>query len=507
MTGSAVKLSAEDIAELVAVASQPAYWRWREMVRSTGGCADPIHLSGRSGLVHTASGEILHTYDTVDEPNRQLLVACRNRRASRCPSCAETYRADTYHLIRAGLAGGKTVPDTVVEHPRVFATFTAPSFGPVHHRVIGPDGKVRRCHPQAGCTQRHGADDPMLGQAIHPAGYDYAGAVMWNALAGKLWHRTATLIVRQLAQQLGLSEGEFRRECRVSYGKVAEFQTRGVVHFHVIIRLDGPEGPATLPPEALTVEVLTDAIRQAGARAFVTSPDSAATSGMREIRWGDQLDVQPITAARAGEGELTDQKVAGYVAKYATKAAESTGTLDRPIVCWPCKGTGRDPDTHWPCQSCHGRGTGHDNVHQLGVSAHAQAMISACWTLGSRPELEELRLRSWAHMLGFRGHFSTKSRRYSTTLRCLRKARQDWRNHRLIAGLGYPEGTRVQRQNDATENGSISEDTILVIGQWQYRGRGHSPGEAIYARTIAEDLAESRRIARRLVTSDIDWAA
>jgi hypothetical protein len=29
-------------------------------------------------------------------------------------------------------------------------------------------------------------------------------------------------------------------------------------------------------------------------------------------------------------------------------------------------------------------------------------------------------------MLGYRGHFTTKSRRYSTTMRALRAARRDW---------------------------------------------------------------------------------
>jgi hypothetical protein len=42
------------------------------------------------------------------------------------------YSADTYQLIRAGLSGGKGVPDTVATHPCVFATLIAPSFGPVH---------------------------------------------------------------------------------------------------------------------------------------------------------------------------------------------------------------------------------------------------------------------------------------------------------------------------------------------------------------------------------------
>ena len=476
--------SDEELAELVAVARRPGYDRWRQMVRSTGGCADPIHLVGESTLIDSTSGEILHHYDTVDEPKRRLLVACRNRRASRCPSCAEMYRADTYQLIRAGLAGGKGVADTVSGHPRVFATFTAPSFGPVHHRVTGPDGGVRRCHPEAGCKQRHGENDQLLGQAVDPESYDYTGAVIWNALAGKLWHRTTTLIVRSLAGRLHLSEEEFRKRCRVSYGKVAEFQERGVVHFHVIVRLDSADGPAGPPPESLTLDSLTEAIRHAAAHAIVTAPQSGATGGSRPVRWGQQLDVQPITAAEQAEGEMTDQKVAGYVAKYATKAAENTGTIDRPVACWRCKGSGFDPDDSGRCPGCHGKGTKHDDIHDLRVNPHAQAMISACWNLGAVPELEELRLRPWAHMLGFRGHFSTKSRRYSTTLGCLRRARYDWRMRRIEKAFGLDEP-----EDD-------EEEAILVIGQWQYFGRGHSPGEAIYAKTIAADLAMSRRLAR-----------
>ena len=487
MSTAAFGFTDEDLAELLAVAQKPGYDRWREMVRSTGGCADPIHLVGESTLIDPTSGEILHHYTTAEEPNRRLLVACRNRRASRCPSCAETYRADTYQLIRAGLAGGKSVPDTVAAHPRVFATFTAPSFGPVHHRVTGPHGGVRRCHPEEGCMQRHEEADPLLGQAVDPDRYDYTGAVIWNALAGKLWHRTTTLIVRHLAARLDLTEGEFRQVCRVSYGKVAEFQTRGVVHFHVIVRLDGPDGPDTPPSSALTVEVLDEAIRHAARQAVVTSPKSEATGGARQVRWGEQLDIQPITGAGPDEGELTDQKVAGYVAKYATKAAENTGTLDRPVACWRCKGSGYDPEEAGLCRSCHGKGTRHDDVHHLVANQHAQAMISTCWTLGARPELEDLRLRPWAHMLGFRGHFSTKSRRYSTTLRCLRQARHDWRMRRIEQAFGLGQEHEEQEQ----------EETILVLGQWQYYGRGHTPGEAIYARTIANDLAESRRIARQ----------
>ena len=63
-------------------------------------------------------------------PDTVIHKACGNRRAAVCPACAEYYRADAYQLILAGLRGGKGIPDTVAGHPAVFATLTAPSFGP-----------------------------------------------------------------------------------------------------------------------------------------------------------------------------------------------------------------------------------------------------------------------------------------------------------------------------------------------------------------------------------------
>src|SRR6185312_718613 len=123
-------------------------------LRHTGGCLQPVLLRGRVDHIDGATGELLHRYTTVHEPGGVLPIACKTRRASQCPPCAEVYRADTYQLIRAGLSGGKGVPDTVATHPCVFTTLTAPSFGPVHlHRE--KDGRALRCRPR-----RHGHTCP-----------------------------------------------------------------------------------------------------------------------------------------------------------------------------------------------------------------------------------------------------------------------------------------------------------------------------------------------------------
>ncbi len=88
-------------------------------------------------------------------------------------------------------------------------------------------------------------------------------------------------------------------------------------------------------------------------------------------------------------------------------------------------------------------------------------------TLGARKDLEELRLRAWAHMLGFRGHFSTKSRRYSTTLGALRDARAEWR--------------RAQ----AVTDDQAAPDSTLVLTHWIYAGTGLTDAEAWLAETLA----------------------
>jgi hypothetical protein len=110
----------------------PGYDRWAEQVAATGYCAHPVRLRGRVDHADPQTGEVRTVYATDREPDATLLKACGNRRVSVCPSCSATYQADSFQLLAAGLRGGKGVPETVSKHPRLFVTFTAPSFGRVH---------------------------------------------------------------------------------------------------------------------------------------------------------------------------------------------------------------------------------------------------------------------------------------------------------------------------------------------------------------------------------------
>ncbi|MFJ3105963.1 replication initiator protein RepSA [Streptomyces sp. NPDC086835] len=439
------------VADLLRVANTPGFDRWREQIRRTGGCSDPIHLQGWTITKDKATAETLYSYSTAAEPGGRLRVACGNRRASRCPSCAWTYAGDTYHLIRAGITGDvrKDVPATVRDHPRVFATLTAPSFGPVHNRPAS--GRCR-------CGLVHQDDDPALGTALNPDRYDYAGAVLWNNHAGQLWQRFTIYLRREIAARAGLSQRALSDVCRVSFGKVAEFQKRGAVHFHAVVRLDGPDGPDSAPPAWATVPLVDDAIRAAAARVLVVVPP-ACLSPERQLRWGTQVDVQPIGAL--GHEDLTEQAVAAYVAKYATKAAETTGTVDRRIVELA-------------------------ELDRLGLPAHTRRLIEACWALDG--DYPERLLARWSHMLGFRGHFSTKSRRYSTTLGALRQVRADYRARQERQARGLPEDL------------DDSEGSTLVLAHWTYAGHGHTPGESWLAQSIANDIKQDRQLARELRT-------
>ncbi len=134
-----------------------------------------------------------------------------------------------------------------------------------------------------------------------------------------------------MAARAGLTQRGLKESARLSFGKVPEFQKRGALHFHAVIRIDGPDGPGTPPPSWASANLLTDAIYAAAAHpcTSVTAP-AAGDQPTRTFRWGTQLDVRPVKAFGDGS-DITEQAVASYVAKYATKAAETTGTIDRRI--------------------------------------------------------------------------------------------------------------------------------------------------------------------------------
>lgn len=408
-----------------------------------GECARPVLLSGRRLLVDASTGRIVDQLDTVDT-GHSIGVRCRNRRRAVCPACSALYRLDAFHVFAAGLRGGKDTPAQVADHPRLFVTLTAPSFGRVH---CGPgrDRSPRRCHPHHGCGRWHTAGDPVIGTALVQDGYDYPGQVLFNAHAGALWARFTIDVRRHLATAAGLTRTVAGGQVRVVFAKVAEFQTRGVVHLHAIVRLDGTDGPGSAPPAWATLRRLTTAIRAAATGAGITVSGSRITSA-RVLRWGRQLDIR-----RIGGNGMSDVAVAGYVAKYATKSTEAAGIDIPPLFCRTCTGRGvTTPTGGRLCRSCNGTGR-RPGIVLDHLTGHIRALVDTCWRLGGQPQYAGL--RRWAHQLGFHGHFASKSRGYSTTFAALRAERRTWSNLGHAEQLGLPTGT-----------------PLLVVADWRYTG-------------------------------------
>jgi Replication initiator protein, pSAM2 len=458
-----VLASAEQLAgALLDRATRPDYERFEAQLRSSGYCARPVRLVGHVEVCE--GGGRRRVWSTDTEPDGILRKACGNRREAVCPQCAERYRGDAYQLIAAGLRGGKGVPESVTEHPAVFFTLTAPSFGPVHTRVLGPDGKPRRCRPRRdapvcehevplSCGRVHDEEDPCLGEPLCADCFDHRGAVIWNNQLGELWRRTGSIYLpRVLARHLQLTQKRVGELVRVAYTKVAEYQKRGLVHLHVVARLDRAMSEyradeLRVPDALFSAELLEAAVRETVADVSAPIPDEA---GGGRVRWGAQLDVRQLDRDERRE-------VAGYLAKYATKSTELAGGVLHRVA--------------------------EHQLDELPVRAHVRAYMREAFTLGAEPELAERRFGACAHAFGYRGHCLTKSRRYSTTFKALREAREQHVHKQLLA-----------RSTDRAQRALAG--AAERVASFRYVGQGHlTAGDALLAAAAAARAREHVRLA------------
>jgi hypothetical protein len=308
----------------------------------------------------------------------------------------------------------------------------------------------------------HEADDPRLGEPLCLDCFDHRAAVAWNALAPELWRRTAIQIPRELAQLRGVSQRELRRRVRVSYAKVAEYQRRGVVHFHLVIRLDAAKprdraGVVEPPPPEFDTDLLAAAVRAAVEHARVPLPHEAARA-VEHVRWGAQMEIRDL-----GRSAQERAACASYIAKYATKSTEAVGGITHRLIA--------------------------SDLDRLQVRPHIERLIRCAWDLATEPQFRHLPLRRWAHALAFRGHCFTKSRRYSTTFGALRRARHE---HALARAYG---GQRRDPWGRPWRDGQTVEHKV-----YRFTGSGYRTlGDAWLAESAAARARERRRVGREEV--------
>jgi hypothetical protein len=431
--------------------------------RQAHNCSHPVRLYGRQAYLDTLTGEL--TDDQGDEC--LVLKACGNRRKTRCPACSDVYRNDARHLVMAGLAGGKGVPESATGHPMAFATLTAPSFGVVHTRSKSGPGP---CHPlspsrtcphgvKLACFLHHDRDDTLLGQPICPDCYRYEEHVVFHGLVGELWRRTTIYTFRALARLLETTPSKLNKDVRLSFIKVVEYQARGAVHLHVVVRADGIGDGIVPPPPEVTAQVLGAAI-VLGSRAVAVVHPVRLDGVVHHARWGLQIDVSPIDSPEAA------RRAARYVSKYVTSSTESTGALDRRLR--------NDKEVA--------------ALRTSGLTPHHRRLVECAWRLSRREEPRSLCLRRCAHALGFKGDALTKSRRYSTSFGVLRRTRFEHRRREAL--LRAPPDQR-------------GGDHELVVGTWRYVGIGYGlPGDHLIAEMRARESIEMRREGWQEITSE-----
>ena len=200
------------------------------------------------------------------------------------------------------------------------------------------------------CRFLHDHGDGAVGTPLFPSCYDYAGAVL-HAFSAELWRRTTIYLGRQLAMSLGISRAQCAKVIRLEHCKVAEFQRRGLVHFHAVGARRRSRWLAT-------------ADRCRSARHGL--PGINFIGRDRPCPWHCSLGKRSRPTA-ALSGDERSGRVASYFAKYATKEpAMHPGLLGRNLSVSDLKVGGLPP--------------------------HIAAMVATAWALGADPLYRDLGL-------------------------------------------------------------------------------------------------------------------
>jgi len=301
------------------------------------------------------------------------------------------------------------------------------------------------------------------------------------------------------------------------------------------------------PPDArFTTRLLEDAVRATVQEVSAPIPDEL---GGGRVRWGDQLDIRHLDARERREvaGYLakyatksTEQAggllhpitaedvdtapVREHVRRYlrdafrldaTARAAVDEHEAERRSPVGPAAETADDPNllarrvqramSADERVSVRLRDRGGEHVGRItsfaptGVPPHLTldsgdtialadiaAVAPAAYT-AERPrrKTSDRRLGACAHAFGYRGHCLSKSRRYSTTFKALRQAREQHVHDRLAAS------------DDASQRALAEVAASERVASFRYAGRGHlTTADAFLAASAAARAREGRAAAR-----------
>ena len=151
---------------------------------------------------------------------------------------------------------------------------------------------------------------------------------------------------------------------------------------------------------------------------------------------------------------LPGRRVARYLAKYVTKSLADVGISARRVST--------------------------EAIADLDVTDHVRAILTTISQLADRGLAGVDR---WLHTLGYRGHITSKSRRYSTTMTALRERRATW--------------TREQRLKSTAHQHDLGFDSTDGDGlvAWEFDRAGlTSLGDRTLVNSAALQRMDTRRI-------------
>lgn len=214
-----------------------------------------------------------------------------------------------------------------------------------------------------------------IGAPVHTTCFNYLAAAHWNAHVSRLWTATAKEILRRARARL--PRGSKSRVRPFPYIKVVEFEARGLIHVHVLVR------GAPLPPKELL-----NAVRAARV--------DAPGYGLDAVRWGLHARVELLPP---GAEEQAHRRFS-YLSKYVTKCVVEVIPASRGAIA-----------THL------------DRFRAAAEAVVSHSALPRCRCAGTRTCR---RCRQIADNLGYAGHVLTKSQSWGRSFAAVREQRRAW---------------------------------------------------------------------------------
>lgn len=346
-------------------------------------CLNPLTIHKR--ILNTDSGELKEF---------EFEKRCGSRRKDKCEPCSIIWKDDAYFTLLE--------PSKNHKGSLTFITLTAPGawfFGASHTAQF--QGKPsERC----ACRKYHKPDDSIVGTPVESDDFDYDKIVEFNNKVSRLTTVTLQkiyrLLVTDLNNKLPLSVPKTIKDVRLPTARVMEWQERGVLHVHIIVR------------GYIPTYIIENAVKGSSAN---RTRRRIEPSSYRNEFWGNQLDVKHINSDDISQLK----KLSCYVIKVVNYALKDVKTdsvaksIQKEIYYSRLrKWTNRVIKCDKPFSVC--------NASNLATQENIVSLPTI------KNKVFCVKHRRGHHQIGFTGNVLTLNRTWGATLKQARERRQNY---------------------------------------------------------------------------------